>query len=91
MRRSWTATMITDMSLKYAVGGTIRKLRQGRHMKLASLSRTSHVSVPHISDIERGATSAGFDILQALANGLDLTTTELVKEIYDYLKEEAND
>jgi transcriptional regulator with XRE-family HTH domain len=47
--------------------------------------------VPHISDIERGATSAGFDILQALANGLDLTTTELVKEIYDYLKEEAND
>ena len=83
--------MITDMPLKYAVGATIRKLRHERHLKLASLSRTSNVSVPHISDIERGATSAGFDIIQAIAGGLELTTTELVEEIYNYLKEEAND
>ena len=83
--------MITEMPLKFAVGATIRKLRQERHLKLASLSLTSHVSVPHISDIERGATSAGFDIIQAIAGGLELTTTELVEEIYKYLKEEVND
>jgi transcriptional regulator with XRE-family HTH domain len=82
---------VTDTPLKYAVGATIRKLRHDRAMNLVDLSKLSHVSYPHISDIERGATSAGFDILQALADGLELTTTELVKEIYDYLKEEAND
>jgi hypothetical protein len=35
--------MITEMPLKYAVGATIRKLRHERHLKLASLSLTSHV------------------------------------------------
>lgn len=79
--------MITNMPLKYAMGATIRKLRQERDLNLKELSKLSHVSFVHISDIERGATSAGFDIIQAIAGGLNITTHQLVKEIYEYLEE----
>lgn len=77
------------MNLKNAIGDTIRELRTERGMRLTDLSSKSHVSIGHISDIERGTTTVGGDMIESLAHGLELTATELVGEIYQYLKENA--
>lgn len=83
--------MSTDLSLKSALGATLRKLRHERDLKLVTLSSKSHVSIGHISEIERGKTTGGFEMIQSIADGLELTTTELVKEIYEFLKEQETD
>ena len=75
------------MKLKHAVGDTIRGLRQERNMTLRILSSRSHVALGHISDIERGNKNASHELLEALAQGLDISTTDLIGEIYEYLKE----
>lgn len=75
------------MKLKHAVGDTIRSLRQERNMTLRILSSRSHVALGHISDVERGNKGASHELLEAIALGLDITTTDLIGEIYEYLKE----
>jgi len=74
------------MKLNYAVGDTIRTLRQEKNMTLRHLASKSHIALGYLSEVERGHKDASSQILESIANGLDLTTVELVGEIYDYLK-----
>jgi transcriptional regulator with XRE-family HTH domain len=75
--------------LNAAIGHTIRDLRQKKKYSLRQLSMKSCVSMGYISDIERGEKSASEKVLEAIASGLSLTTTELIGEIYEYLKEQS--
>jgi transcriptional regulator with XRE-family HTH domain len=75
------------MKLTNAIGGTIRELRQERNMNLRSLSAKSHVSLGHLSDVERGNKQASNELLESIAFGLDLSPADLIKEIHAYLKE----
>lgn len=75
------------MKLKHAMGDTIRTLRQERNMTLRSLSSKSHVALGHISDVERGIKGVSTELLEAIAYGLDLSTADLIGEIYEYLKD----
>jgi transcriptional regulator with XRE-family HTH domain len=75
------------MKLTNAIGGTIRELRQERCMNLRSLSEKAHISLGHLSDVERGAKQASNELLESIAIGLDLSPADLIKEVYDYLKE----
>ncbi len=75
------------MKLTNAIGGTIRELRQERNMNLRSLSAKSNVSLGHLSDVERGNKQASNELLESIAFGLDLSPADLIKEVYDYLKE----
>lgn len=75
------------MKLKHAVGDTIRTLRHERNMTLRNLSSKSHVALGHISDVERGRKGASNELLEAIAGGLDLSTADLIWEIYEYLRE----
>jgi transcriptional regulator with XRE-family HTH domain len=75
------------MKLQYAIGDTLRNLRQERHMTLRNLSIKSNVAIAHISDVERGRKQLSNDLLESVAHGLNLSTVELLGEIYDYLKE----
>jgi transcriptional regulator with XRE-family HTH domain len=74
------------MKLNHAVGGAIRNLRQEKNMTLRSLADKSHVALGYLSEVERGHKDASNQILESIASGLDLTTIELVGEIYEYLK-----
>lgn len=74
------------MKLNSAVGDTIRLLRTDRSLTLRQVSKKSSVSLGHLSDIERGNKQASNEVLEAIALGLDLSTTELIGEVYDYLK-----
>jgi transcriptional regulator with XRE-family HTH domain len=78
------------MRLQQAVGLTVRDLRLSRNLTLRRLSSNSHVSLTFLHEIETGKKNASNEILEAIAKGLDVTTVELVGEIYEYLKEVNN-
>ena len=75
------------MKLNYAVGDTIRELRHEREMTLRKLASKSHISLGYLSEVERGQKWAGAEFLDAIASGLNLSTTELLGEVCEYLKE----
>lgn len=76
------------MRLKTAIGGTLRDLRERKHLTMRDLSDKSFVSLGHLSEVERGVKSASPEMLESIARGLDLTTAELIHEIYNYLEEQ---
>lgn len=75
------------MKLQHAIGGTIKLLRHERSLTLRELSTKSFVSLGHLSDVENSVKSASPEVLECIANGLNITTAQLVKEIYEYLSE----
>lgn len=77
------------MKLQYAIGGTVRELRQERNLTLRDLSSKSFIALGHLSEVERGVKNASPEVLESIAFALDLTTTQLVKEIYIYLEQHA--
>ena len=74
------------MRLNSAVGDTLRLLRTDRSLTLREVSKRSSVSLGHLSDIERGNKQASNQMLEAIAKGLEISTTELIGEVYDYMK-----
>jgi len=72
------------MALKYAVGDTIRRLRNEQNLPLRKM--TPYVSIGHLSDIERGNKEPSSAILEAIAVGLGVSTAELFREIAEYLE-----
>jgi transcriptional regulator with XRE-family HTH domain len=72
------------MELKYAVGDTIRRLRNEQNITLRKM--TPYVSIGHLSDIERGNKEPSSAILEAIAVGLGVSTAELFREIAEYLE-----
>lgn len=72
------------------MGLTVRDLRLSKNLTLRKLSDNSHVSLTFLHEIETGKKNASNEILEAIAKGLEVTTVELVGEIYEYLKEVNN-
>ena len=63
----------------------MRDLRLNRNLTLRKLADSSHVSLTFLHEVETGKKNASNDILEAIAKGLDVTTAQLIKEIYEYL------
>jgi predicted DNA-binding ribbon-helix-helix protein len=49
------------------------------------------VSLTFLHEVETGKKNASNDILEAIAKGLDVTTAQLIKEIYEYLGGQNNE
>ena len=69
----------------------MRELRLSKNLTLRQVSTKSNVSLGHLCDIERGESNASNEILEAIARGLDVTTVQLIKEIYEYLGGQKNE
>jgi transcriptional regulator with XRE-family HTH domain len=80
-----------QMRLQQAVGLTVRDLRLNRNLTLRKLANSSHVSLTFLHEVETGKKNASNDILEAIAKGLDVTTAQLIKEIYEYLGGQNNE
>lgn len=78
------------MRLQQAVGLTVRDLRLSRNLTLRKLSSNSHVSLTFLHEIETGKKNASNEVLEAIAKGLDVTTVQLIGEIYEYLGGQNN-
>ena len=76
------------MDLNTAVGDTLRRIRTENFWSLRYVSKKCHVSIGHLSDMERNKTTVNLDMLEQVSTkGLGIEITVLMKEIYDTLKE----
>lgn len=69
------------MLLRHAIGSVLRRIRTERGTTLRELSEESRVSVPYLSEIERGRKEASSEILAALCRVLDVTEGELLTSV----------
>src|SRR3954449_100521 len=61
------------------VGSRMRALREGMGLSLRDLAERSGVSAPMLSQVERGETSPTLAVANRIANGLDLTLSQLLR------------
>jgi transcriptional regulator with XRE-family HTH domain len=69
------------MLLRHAIGSVLRRIRTERGTTLRQLSESSRVSVPYLSEIERGRKEASSEILTALCRVLGMTEGELLTRV----------
>ncbi len=75
------------MRLQFAIGGTIRSLRQQQGLTLRALSKRAYVSIGHISEIERGDKNASPDVLESITGALQISTADFLQEVCTTIKE----
>ena len=73
------------MNLSTAIGHTIRTLRTEQQLKMRQMH--PYVSISHISGIERGVKNASPDLLELLAEGVHITTPDLLRKIANTMEE----
>ena len=61
------------------VGARIRKVRTSRKMSQAELAEKLNISLSHMSDIERGVSNFGVDILMRITEVLQVSADELLR------------
>src|SRR4051812_8443655 len=61
------------------VGPRIRALREGMDMSLRDLATRSGVSAPMLSQVERGETSPTLHVASRIAEGLELSLSQLLR------------
>lgn len=62
------------------LGERLRAARNKANLTQEQLSDRSHVSIKHIAGIEKGQKNPSFEILQALAEALDLSLDNLIEK-----------
>ena len=60
-------------------GGRVRRLRDAMNLSLRDLSERSGVSAPMLSQVERGDTSPTLAVADKIADGLELTLSQLLR------------
>jgi transcriptional regulator with XRE-family HTH domain len=67
--------------LREVIGNVFRRLRRERGITLRELAERAQVSVPYLSEIERGRKEPSSEILAAICRALDLDLTDLLAEV----------
>ena len=65
------------------IGQRIREIRRRRDKTLKEVAEASGLSLTYLSDVERGRTQPSLKTLQRLAEGLEVTTTDLMSGVDD--------
>ena len=60
-------------------GTRVRALRDGMDLSLRDLAERSGVSVPMLSQVERGETSPTLTVAERIASGMELTLSQLLR------------
>jgi transcriptional regulator with XRE-family HTH domain len=71
------------MLLRDAIGFVLRRLRLEQGKTLRELADAARVSLPYLSEIERGRKEASSEILGAICQVLDITEQQLLLEVAD--------
>ena len=69
------------MLLRQVIGNVFRRLRRERGITLRELAELAQVSVPYLSEIERGRKEPSSEILAAICRALELELTNLLAEV----------
>lgn len=75
------------MKLQTAIGATVRKIRTEQGLTMREAAGRRYISIGHWSEVETGKKGVSNELLECMAGALDLTTSELLLEIYNYLEQ----
>jgi transcriptional regulator with XRE-family HTH domain len=67
--------------LRTIVGDVLRRTRVSQGRTLAEVAGASRVSMPYLSELERGRKEASSEVLAAVCEGLQITLSDLVTEV----------
>jgi transcriptional regulator with XRE-family HTH domain len=68
-------------------GTVLRRARLAQGRTLAEVAQEAQVSIPYLSEIERGLKEASSEVLAAVCRALDLRALDLVARTYAELNE----
>jgi transcriptional regulator with XRE-family HTH domain len=71
--------MTTAVAQDRPFGPRVRALREGMELSLRELAERSGVSAPMLSQVERGETSPTLAVATRIADGLELTLSQLLR------------
>lgn len=69
------------LDLLSAIGETLRAVRKERNLTLRQVAEGSHISVSYLAEIERGEKDPSSRVLESVAGGLGIETSELLIRI----------
>ncbi len=64
--------------LRTMIGDVLRRTRRAQGRTLADVSRAARVSVPYLSELERGRKEASSEVLAAICDALRIDLAELL-------------
>ena len=64
--------------LRTMIGEVLRRTRRAQGRTLADVSRAARVSVPYLSELERGRKEASSEVLAAICDALGLDLSDLL-------------
>jgi transcriptional regulator with XRE-family HTH domain len=67
--------------LRTLLGDVLRRKRLGQRRTLADVARHARVSVPYLSEVERGRKEASSEVLAAVCDALRIDLSDLVAEV----------
>jgi transcriptional regulator with XRE-family HTH domain len=67
--------------LRTTVGEVLRRTRLAQHRTLADVARSARVSVPYLSELERGRKEASSEVLAAICEALRVDLPDLLAEV----------
>jgi transcriptional regulator with XRE-family HTH domain len=71
------------MLLRHAIGATLRRIRLDRSLTLRIVADDASISMPYLSEIERGRKEASSEILAVICRALGMTVIDLIREVAD--------
>ncbi|SCL36783.1 Helix-turn-helix domain-containing protein [Micromonospora pallida] len=72
--------------LRRVIGGVLRRLRTRQGRTLREVAGAAGVSVPYLSEIERGRKEASSEVLAAICRALGIRLSDLLEEARDELR-----
>ncbi len=72
--------------LRRVIGAVLRRERQRQGLTLREVARAAGVSVPYLSEVERGRKEASSEVLAAVCRALGLYLSDLLEAVRDELR-----
>ena len=76
----------TPIPLRTAIGDVLREERHDQGRTLADVAEDAAVSLPYLSEVERGRKDVSSEILESIADALELPLDELLDRTADRLR-----
>jgi transcriptional regulator with XRE-family HTH domain len=73
--------------LRTMVGDVLRRTRRGQGRTLADVARAARVSMPYLSEVERGRKEASSEVLAAICESLGIDLSDLLAGVWRDLAE----
>ncbi|MEV0002629.1 helix-turn-helix domain-containing protein [Micromonospora sp. NPDC050980] len=74
--------------LRRVIGGVLRRIRQRQGRTLREVAQAAGVSLPYLSEVERGRKEASSEVLAAICRALGIHLADLLEEARDELRRE---